>query len=90
MVFLVERLLFDLNLWLKLSIEQSCIKPRTFHKHKCITVSFYVFVLKQDDKGKFNFDQTAVRNPETEELVSFFVYHFITFISGFHCALCCL
>lgn len=71
MVFLVERLLFDLNLWLKLSIEHSCIKPRTFHKHKCI--SLFLCVLKQDDKGKFNFDQTAVRNPETEELVSFFV-----------------
>lgn len=27
--------------------------------------------LKQDDKGKFNFDQTAVRNPETGELVSY-------------------
>ncbi len=74
MVFLVEHLLFDLNLWLKLSIDQSCIKPRTCHKHKCmITVSFYVFVLKQDDKGKFNFDQTAVRNPETGELVRFFL-----------------
>ncbi len=32
-----------------------------------------IFVLKQDDKGKFNFDQTAVRNPETGELVRFFL-----------------
>ncbi|XP_027032578.2 dipeptidyl peptidase 3 [Tachysurus fulvidraco] len=27
-------------------------------------------LFKQDDKGKFNFDQTEVRNPETGELIS--------------------
>lgn len=32
---------------------------------------YLVFEFKQDDKGKFNFDQTAVCNPETGELVSY-------------------
>lgn len=61
---------------LKLSIEHSCFEPRTFHEYKCFTVSSsYVFLLKQDDKGKFNFDETAVRNPETGELVSWLPCH---------------
>lgn len=41
-----------------------------FHTSMFFILFLCVDVLKKDEKGAFNFEQTAVRNPETGELVS--------------------